>query len=43
VTETAPAGTPPGSSEYTMYEDEQAETGLAEVTHDARDNRMHAI
>jgi len=26
-----------------MYEDEQAETGLAEVTHDARDNRMHAI
>jgi hypothetical protein len=28
--------TPPGTSSYTMYED------LAELTHDARNNRMRA-
>ena len=54
--------TPPGTSSFTMYRDEQAdprsgyrgrfgmylpplleELGLAEVTHDPRNNRMRAI
>ncbi len=52
--------TPPGSSEYTMYRDEEADPpelvcqvgstklsydvrAVAELTHDARNNRMRAL
>jgi hypothetical protein len=36
--------TPPGTSSYTMYQDDQVLVlGLAELTHDARNNKMRAI
>jgi hypothetical protein len=37
--------TPSGSSEYQMYRDETLleALGLAEVTHDARNNRMRVL